>query len=73
MGSEEHRPRPSPGSEGQTSPRYARSLEEKLRERRAALLVKAVATKPPKQLQEYFVAALAAHELDTLNLLTKEL
>ena len=49
------------------APADARPREEKLRARRAALLVKA--TVAGKATQAYFEKALKAHEIDTLNLL----
>ena len=45
-------------------------MEESLRKRRAALLMKAVAA--GKASQEFFEQALKAHEIDTLNLAMKE-
>jgi hypothetical protein len=45
-------------------------MEQKLRERRSALLVKAVSC--GKASQEFFEQALKAHEIDTLNLLCRD-
>ena len=53
-----------------TSPKDAEQVEQNLRKRRAALLVKAVAS--GKADQKFFERALKAHEIDTLNLIMKE-
>ena len=69
MDSKEHRPRQSPPDAPETSrPSDSGTMEQRLRDRRAALMVKAVTSVARPNLQDYFVKALHAHEIDTLNL-----